>query len=152
MSFIEESLLPKEVVIYKATLSPLALILPAMLATVSCALLFALSDSTALICLFSILGLLASANVLKTIVDYATTEFGVTNMRVIAKKGGIGRNSVELRLSQIESVKVEQGIMGRLFNFGTIIVTGSGGTSSKFPIISKPMELRKQVNTQIAQQ
>lgn len=102
--------------------------------------------------LFSFIGLYAGASILKTVVDYATTEFGVTNMRVIAKKGGIGRNSVELRLSQIESVKVEQGIMGRLLDFGTIIVTGSGGTSGKFPLISKPMELRKQVNTQIAQQ
>lgn len=86
---------------------------------------------------------------LQAIVIYTTTEFAVTNYRVIAKTGLIRRASVELPLSKIESIQVKQGISGRAFNYGTIVVAGTGGTKEAFPNIGYPMEFRKLINESI---
>lgn len=86
---------------------------------------------------------------LQAIIIYTTTEFAVTNYRVIAKTGLIRRASVELPLSKIESIQVKQGLSGRAFNYGTIIVAGTGGTKEAFPNIAYPMEFRKLINESI---
>lgn len=151
MSFIENSLLPNEKVIHKAKPSVMALISPLILLILGCMFFFAMSSDEALLCLSGFIGLLVVANMLKAFVQYITTEFAVTDRRVIAKTGGLRQTAVELQLKQIESVSVKQSILGRVLNYGSIIVTGSGGTSGKFPMISNPMELRKQVNMQIGE-
>ena len=151
MGFIENSLLPNETVIHKAKPSIMALIGPLVLLVLGCMFLYTASSDNVLLCISLFVGLLVVANMLRAFVQYITTEFAVTDRRVIAKTGGLRQNAVELQLKQIESVRVKQGILGRIFNYGSIIVTGSGGTSGKFPVISRPMELRKQVNAQIAE-
>ena len=83
-------------------------------------------------------------------ITYATSEFAVTNKRVLIKVGFIQRTSFELLLKQVESILVEQGIMGRVLGFGTIIVIGTGGSKEEFDYISDPLEFRKQVQSQIA--
>ena len=151
MGFIENSLLPNETVIHKAKPSIMALIGPLVLLVLGCMFLYTASSDNVLLCISLFVGLLVVANMLRAFVQYITTEFAVTDRRVIAKTGGLRQNAVELQLKQIESVRVKQGILGRIFNYGSIIVTGSGGTSGKFPVISRPMELRKQFNAQIAE-
>ncbi|HEY60871.1 MAG TPA: PH domain-containing protein [Anaerolineae bacterium] len=79
-----------------------------------------------------------------------TTEFALTNMRVVAKKGLIMRNTVEIRLNQLESISISQRIDGRILGFGTVTVVGTGGTREKFKSISDPFELQKQVNNQVS--
>lgn len=74
---------------------------------------------------------------------YLTTELGITNKRLVAKFGLVSRQTTELKLSKIESVQVNQGIFGRILNYGTIIVSGSGGTPAKIPSISDPIAFRK---------
>ncbi|HVO90693.1 MAG TPA: PH domain-containing protein [Casimicrobiaceae bacterium] len=73
----------------------------------------------------------------------ASTELAVTNRRVIAKFGLIRRSTVEINLSKIESVRVEQSVMGRLLGYGSIIVTGTGSTMDPIPFISRPIEFRQ---------
>lgn len=75
-----------------------------------------------------------------------TTELALTNKRVIAKTGFIRRNSIELRLEKVEGFVVNQSIFGRLFNYGTVLVTGTGGIKTPIPFISHPAEFRKIVN------
>jgi|ERR1041384_6337393 hypothetical protein len=79
-----------------------------------------------------------------------TSEFAVTNKRVLIKVGFIQRTSFELLLRQVESILVEQGIFGRILGFGTIIVIGTGGSKEDFDYIADPLEFRKQVQSQIA--
>jgi len=74
----------------------------------------------------------------------------VTDKRVIAKTGFLDRRSVDLLLSKVESIGVNQPIMWRMFNYGTIVVVGTGGTEEGFPNIADPMDFRKCINTQIA--
>jgi len=73
----------------------------------------------------------------------ATSEFAVTNKRIVIKLGLISRRTIEMNLSKVESVIVDQSILGRLLGYGTIIVVGSGGTKEPFHCITDPMTFRR---------
>ena len=83
-------------------------------------------------------------------IRYATSEFAVTNKRVIVKVGLIYRKTLELVLAKVETIGVEQTIMGRIFNYGTIVVTGTGGTKEPFKDIARPLDFREQVQSQLS--
>ncbi len=78
------------------------------------------------------------------------TEMAVTNKRVIVKTGIVDRRTIEILLSRIESVAVEEPAWGRLLGYGTVIVRGTGGTPEVFSKIYHPLEFREQVQRQIA--
>lgn len=77
------------------------------------------------------------------LIDMWTDEFVITNKRVIMKSGLISRRTLEMNLSKIESVNVEQGVLGRLLGYGTIRIIGTGGTREAFPMINRPLEFRR---------
>lgn len=74
-----------------------------------------------------------------------STELAVTNRRVIAKSGLIARSTIEMNLAKVESVRVEQTVMGRLFGFGSIIVTGTGATMDPIRFIADPIAFRQAI-------
>jgi uncharacterized membrane protein YdbT with pleckstrin-like domain len=82
-------------------------------------------------------------------IRYASSEFAVTDKRVVAKLGFIERESLETLLSKIEAIGVDQGIAGRMLGYGTITITGTGGTEESFPRISDPLEFRRQIQSQV---
>lgn len=77
------------------------------------------------------------------ILRYVTTELAFTNKRVIAKFGFISRSTIELNLSKVESLQVNQGILGRIFNYGTLVISGAGNPQAPIPGISEPMNFRR---------
>lgn len=76
-------------------------------------------------------------------IRYKTTELAFTNKRVIAKFGFISRHTVELNINKVESIQVKQGILGRIFNFGTLVISGAGNPQAPIPGISEPMTFRR---------
>jgi uncharacterized membrane protein YdbT with pleckstrin-like domain len=82
-------------------------------------------------------------------IRYASSEFALTDKRVVAKLGFIERESLETLLSKIEAVGVDQGILGRMLGFGTITITGTGGTEESFRRIADPLEFRRQIQSQV---
>lgn len=72
-------------------------------------------------------------------------ERGVTNKRVILKKGIIGRKTEEMRLKSIETVEIDQGIFGRLLGFGTVKITGRGVSDFLFTGIDDPMAVKRAI-------
>jgi uncharacterized membrane protein YdbT with pleckstrin-like domain len=82
-------------------------------------------------------------------IRYVSSEFAVTDKRVLAKHGFIERESIETLLSKIEAIGVDQGIVGRLLDYGSITITGTGGTEESFPRISAPLEFRRQIQSQV---
>lgn len=78
------------------------------------------------------------------IARYFTTEMAITNKRVIAKFGFISRRTVEINLQRIESIQVHQSILGRVFDYGSIIVSGAGNPQAPIPGISDPLGFRKE--------
>jgi uncharacterized membrane protein YdbT with pleckstrin-like domain len=79
-----------------------------------------------------------------------TSEFAITNKRVIVKVGFIRRKSYELLLNKIEGIQVDQGMFGRILDFGSITISGTGGTRNPFHKIASPFEFRKKAQEQIA--
>ena len=79
-------------------------------------------------------------------VHVLTTELALTNRRIIANSGLIRRNTIELKVNRVESLGVNQGVLGRILNFGSIVVKGTGGSHAPIPYIARPMEFRQQVN------
>lgn len=80
---------------------------------------------------------------LAAFIRYQTTELAFTNKRVIAKFGFISRQTIELNLIKVESLQVNQGILGRIFNFGTLVISGAGNPQAPIPGISNPMTFRR---------
>ena len=85
-------------------------------------------------------------------VRYISSEFAVTDKRVLGKLGFIERESKETLLSKIEAIAIDQGVLGRILGFGTVTITGTGGTQESFPRISEPLEFRRQIQSQIISQ
>jgi uncharacterized membrane protein YdbT with pleckstrin-like domain len=80
-----------------------------------------------------------------------TTEFSVTDKRVVIKVGFIQRRTVETMLGKVESIQVNQGVIGRLFDYGSILVVGTGGTQDSFHNIANPLEFRRQVQAEASE-
>lgn len=74
-----------------------------------------------------------------------TTEFAVTNQRVLLKRGVLTLHTQELSVSSIEEVRLEQSILGRLFGYGVVIVTGTGEGVIAFPPMANPIAFRRAI-------
>ena len=164
MSYVEKHLIPGELVQYETKLHWIVMLGHAALAVlldllaigivVGWALLGTKAKGSsiptavylfALAC-FVIGGALFFVGILKR----NATEMAVTNKRVIVKTGIVDRRTIEILLSRIESVAVEEPALGRLLGYGTVIVRGTGGTPEVFSKIYHPLEFREQVQRQIA--
>ena len=74
-------------------------------------------------------------------------EQGVTNKRVILKKGIISRKTEEMKVSSIETVEIIQGVIGRIFDYGNIKVTGRGLSDLLFIKINDPMDVKRKIES-----
>lgn len=83
-------------------------------------------------------------SLVKAFIFKISTELAVTTKRVIAKTGLIKRNTLELNHSKVESFNIDQSIMGRIFNFGNVVVRGTGGGKTPIPNIDDPMLFRRE--------
>lgn len=88
---------------------------------------------------------------LSTYITYWTTEFSITNKRVVMKTGLVRRSTLEILLNRIESISIDQSLFGRLLNYGTLIVSGMGGSKDPFIVLPDPAHLRGIVQEQIEQ-
>ena len=151
MGYIDKNLLQGERVVYRARLHGIIFTAPVLLGTVGVCLVAVGVATSGLVAVaaFGIFFLVVAALLaLVRWVHVRTSEFAVTNKRVLVKVGLVRRHTLELLLTKVETIGVEQSLWGRLFNYGTIVVTGTGGTKEPFPGISRPLEFRKQVQSQ----
>jgi membrane protein YdbS with pleckstrin-like domain len=102
-----------------------------------------------LILIAALAGFIALATAIPAWIERRTSEFAVTNKRVIVKIGWIRRRSDETLLTKIEGIEVIQGIWARMLNYGTIIITGTGGSREPFSRIAAPLLFRRKVQEQI---
>ncbi len=82
-------------------------------------------------------------------IRYLSSDFAVTDKRVLARMGMVNRHSIETLLSKVEGIGVEQDLWGRMLSYGTITITGTGGTREAIAGIPRPLEFRRQVQAQI---
>jgi uncharacterized membrane protein YdbT with pleckstrin-like domain len=149
MSYVEKNLMPGEQIEYRANLHWLVFILPTLLLIAAIWLFFSLGGTVAkFLALILIVGVLVTG--LHALVERMTSEFAVTNKRVLIKTGLIRRHSLETLLGKVESIGVSQSILGRILGFGTIVISGTGGSKEPFHRIANPMMFRRRVQEQIA--
>ncbi len=146
MSYIEKNLMNGENIFYTSKLHWAVFLWPVVWFIIALMLFSGGSDSAPIGVLFI---LIAIATSVSSFISYKTSEFGITNKRVIVKVGFIRRSSLEVLLNKVEGIQVNQGILGRILGFGSITVSGTGGTKDPFHKIDAPLEFRKKVQEQI---
>jgi len=100
--------------------------------------------------LLSILGLVCSVYfALSSFIIYHTTEYGLTERRVLIKRGLFRITSNEILLHRIESIRVFRSIPGRIFGYGNVIITGTGGSADIIQEIPQAPEFRTHIQEQI---
>jgi uncharacterized membrane protein YdbT with pleckstrin-like domain len=72
-----------------------------------------------------------------------STELAVTSKRLIVKHGFIRRSTIEINLNKVESIQVDQELLGRMLNFGTLVISGTGTSHAPIAGIADPMAFRK---------
>jgi uncharacterized membrane protein YdbT with pleckstrin-like domain len=93
----------------------------------------------------AILGIIAFYLLLRAWLARVSTELVATDRRVVYKRGLIRRYTAEMGMEKVESVLVEQSIPGRIFNYGTVTVRGTGGGMEPLPNIGDPIAFRNHV-------
>jgi membrane protein YdbS with pleckstrin-like domain len=154
MSYVDDHLLPGERVVYRARLHWIAfrwsILLIALAIVAGIAGQQVSTDPSADVWKLWIPAVLAALAVaVGPWVKRATSEFAVTDKRVLVKVGLVQRDSLETLLSKIEAIGVDQTLLGRMLGFGTITIVGTGGTRETFDRIASPLEFRRQVQAQI---
>jgi uncharacterized membrane protein YdbT with pleckstrin-like domain len=149
--YIDQVLQPGENVRY-STNAHWIFYLPAIAAWISAVFLFLLSRTTTtegvvLLCLSAaaVVAILALYWTLKAWFHRSTTETDVTNMRVVHKSGFINRKTFEISLDKVESVDVNQSILGRLLNYGDVTIRGVGEGVETIETIASPLEFRNHI-------
>jgi uncharacterized membrane protein YdbT with pleckstrin-like domain len=92
--------------------------------------------------------LIAAVSVVAAVISKKTTEMAVTNRRALIKVGFLNRKSYEILLLKIESIGIEENILGRILGYGSVVVRGTGGTPELFRKVKNPFEFRRQVQGQ----
>jgi len=148
LSYVDQNLLPQETVVYSTKLHWIIYLSSFVFFAISLLILVGthahhhIKGGGHVALIFLAIGLVLF---LIRKVKSNSAEFAVTNKRVVIKVGVFQRHSVEVLLSKVESVGVDQGILGKIFGYGTIIISGTGGTKEPFVQVENPLEFRRQV-------
>ena len=97
------------------------------------------------------IGCLALYLALSAWVRRGSARFAVTNKRVFIRYGLVRQRSTEILLSQVEGISVTQGFWARLFDYGTVVIEGTGGDAEPYARIAAPLAFRRAVQEQIEQ-
>lgn len=148
MGYVERHLLAGERVLYKTRLHWVLFAKPVLVVVAGAILAVLLRQVQDPPWLWMIGGALALVGLIWSFVHYVevmTSEFAVTTSRLIFKVGLISRYTTELLLSKVESIGVQQGLVGRVLNYGDLTVTGTGGAREVFRRVRDPIGFRNHV-------
>lgn len=151
-SYVDQVLQPGETVRFSGTLS-WVIFLPGFILMV-----FAIAGLLAIaatphggpgLSFFSKLVLVALAlgalHLLSAWIKRLTTEIAVTNRRVIYKRGLLARHTIEMNMDKVESVDVTQDLFGRMLDYGTVLIRGTGASLEPLSTIATPLALRNAI-------
>jgi uncharacterized membrane protein YdbT with pleckstrin-like domain len=163
MKYVTRVLQPGETVVYATTLHWLVYFRALVLLLIGVALLVAaamVGDRgvsiggnpeytkylvTALQVLAALFVVFAVLSALRALIRRTTTELAITDRRVIYKSGLLRRHTIEINRSKVETVGVNQSILGRVMGFGTVVVRGTGGSFEPIPFIAEPLTFRNHI-------
>jgi uncharacterized membrane protein YdbT with pleckstrin-like domain len=151
MTYVQQILQPDEKVLHSARLHwliYLKAILLLILALVCVVLAMGSNEPGIAIPLWigaAVLGLFGLLSGISAFIQQAATELVLTDRRVIYKTGVFKRHTMEMNRSKVETVGVDQSVLGRLLNYGTVIVRGTGGSFEPIRHIEDPLTFRNHI-------
>jgi uncharacterized membrane protein YdbT with pleckstrin-like domain len=151
MTYVQQVLQPDEKVFHSARLHwliYLKAILLLILALVCVVLATGSNEPGIAIPLWigaAVLGLFGLLSGISALIQQAATELVLTDRRVIYKTGVFKRHTMEMNRSKVETVGVDQSVLGRLLNYGTVIVRGTGGSFEPIRHIEDPLTFRNHI-------
>jgi uncharacterized membrane protein YdbT with pleckstrin-like domain len=149
MSYIKNILEPGETIRYDASIT-WTVYTPSILLAICAVTSFIAASSSSQ---FATVGVFAATFfVLAALIAFLpawfrrwTTEIAVTDRRVILKRGWIRRHTVEMNMQKVESVDVDQSLLGRVFDYGDVTIRGTGSSFERLRLIGSPLKLRTNV-------
>jgi uncharacterized membrane protein YdbT with pleckstrin-like domain len=145
MSYIDIHLLKDEIVIYRTLLHWKVFIIPVVFAVMILAVFMLIVAKAGYKHVELLIVIPAILFILNAYITRRSSEFAVTNRRVIMKAGVIQTRSLEILLNKVEAVAVNQTLLGKMMNYGDIVITGSGGTKELYRGIEDPLAFRRAV-------
>ena len=149
--YIDDNLQPDEKVLY-STNAHWIFFLPAILAWIVAVALFVMSGlipaGPAVLVCWSLAAIVAIFALYKTVTAWFhrwTTETDVTTLRVVHKEGFISRKTFEMNVDKVESVDVNQTILGRIFDYGDVMVRGVGEGDKEIKTVASPLAFRNAI-------
>jgi uncharacterized membrane protein YdbT with pleckstrin-like domain len=168
MSYIDDNLLPDEKIIFRTKkhyiifLAPAVFLLIALLFSTDLSFITKINETLYTVArelpvlkniyrIPALLMLLAALYVgAQQWIMYITSDYAITDKRVIMKDGFFDRRICDTRLSTISHVTVDQTLLGQVLNYGTLTINGFGGTSDSFIQIANPNLFQKNVQGLLA--
>ena len=152
MRYVRRVLQPGETIVYSTKLH-WRVYIQAILLVIACIIIagaaVATNDNQGISLAFRIaaviFALLALSAGLRAFIRRATTELAVTDHRVIYKSGLLSRHTIEMNRDKVESVDVDQSLLGRILGYGTVVVRGTGGSLEPIRNISDPLSFRTHI-------
>lgn len=148
MSYIDKNLLPNEQIIFRTKKHLIVFFYPLVLV---------------LVCLFTN-GYMRANPILATIqwvpwivalifgfsvwLNYATSDFVITDKRVMMREGFFTRHANEIRIATISQVNVDQSLLGQLLNYGSVSLHTFGAFDA-YTLIARPILFQKYINGQL---
>ena len=149
MSYLQKVLEPNETILYQTIVS-WTLYIPGLLVLLVAIAVYVASSliltSKAVVDVLTLIpALLALALLAKAWFHRWTTEIAITNRRIILKRGFIRRHTIEINMDKVESVDVNQSILGRILNYGSVTVRGVGEGAETIDMIASPLDFRSHI-------
>ncbi|HXA76109.1 MAG TPA: PH domain-containing protein [Candidatus Acidoferrales bacterium] len=160
MSYVEKNLIPGEKLVYRTgvhwSVLTGAAIVAAIFAAPGIAILVYRDEIAAkgipvnAVAIAGVALILVAAVVFGlAVIKKNATEIAVTDRRVIIKTGLTSRRSLEIMLAKVESIGIDETLVGRMLGYGTVVIHGTGGTPEPFRKIAHPSQFRMAVQQQI---
>jgi uncharacterized membrane protein YdbT with pleckstrin-like domain len=156
VAYLDKVLQPGETVLVKTRphwivlLSPLLMIGLAVVLVIATFVVLSGQPAEAGYVVAAIVALFGLGSLLARMVVRASTEFCVTDHRIIVKRGILSLHTVELNVDKVESVDVDQSLLGRMFGFGMVTIHGVGARWDPIPLISDPLGFRNAITAHTA--
>ena len=149
-SYVDSVLAEGERIVYRASISHWKFFLSYLVGGISLlaapgAYISTENHAGASLAMVAIPLLVGIAVILSAVIRRQTTELVLTDRRIITKRGFVSRDTVEMNLSKVESLHVNQSLMGRILNYGDVTVVGTGASLEPLRGIARPLELRKKL-------
>jgi uncharacterized membrane protein YdbT with pleckstrin-like domain len=142
--YVDKVLQPGEQIRYRASLNWI-LYVPGLAVMLVALALYAVTSNGFLHFVAALGGLGGLFLIARAWFDWWTTEIAVTGRRVIYKTGFISRKTTEMHMDKVESVDVDQSVLGRILDYGNVMVRGTGSGLSPIKNVDAPLELRNHI-------